>query len=68
MAVQRLTPMQMFERRKKGLCYHCDERWSVGHKCKSMKLYLMEKVVELEEEEKIVELGKKGLKSHFMLY
>jgi hypothetical protein len=31
MAVQRLPPIQMSERRKKGLCYHYDEKWSVGH-------------------------------------
>jgi hypothetical protein len=43
MAIQILTPMQMSERRKKGLCYHCDKKWSVGHKCKTMKLYIMEK-------------------------
>ena len=50
--------MQISERRKKGLCYHCDERWTAGHKCKSMRLYLMEEVedekadcVEIEEEE-----------------
>jgi hypothetical protein len=42
--------MQMSERKKKGLCYHCDERWSVDHKCKTMKLYIMESV---EEEEKV---------------
>ncbi len=62
MAVQRL-------RRNKALCYHCDERWSVGHKCKSMKLYLIEEVVELEEEciveeededEETMELREKG--------
>uniref|UniRef100_A0A2N9G868 Reverse transcriptase domain-containing protein n=1 Tax=Fagus sylvatica TaxID=28930 RepID=A0A2N9G868_FAGSY len=35
--VQRLTPMQMSERRKKGLCYNCDEKWSTNHKCKTMK-------------------------------
>uniref|UniRef100_A0A2N9H581 Reverse transcriptase/retrotransposon-derived protein RNase H-like domain-containing protein n=1 Tax=Fagus sylvatica TaxID=28930 RepID=A0A2N9H581_FAGSY len=28
MPMHRLTPMQMSERRKTGLCYHCDERWS----------------------------------------
>jgi hypothetical protein len=55
MAVQKLTPVQMFERRKKGLCYHCDERWSVGHKCKTMKLYIMEGVEEEEEVEDSVE-------------
>ena len=50
MTVQKLTPMQMSKRRKKGLCYHCDENWSVGHKCKSMKLYLIEEVQEEEGE------------------
>jgi hypothetical protein len=29
----------MKERRDKGLCYYCDEKWIPGHKCKS--LYLM---------------------------
>ena len=50
-AVHRLTPMQMSERRRKGLCYHCDEKWSLGHKCKSpLKLYSMEEVAEEEED------------------
>uniref|UniRef100_A0A2N9EEL0 Chromo domain-containing protein n=1 Tax=Fagus sylvatica TaxID=28930 RepID=A0A2N9EEL0_FAGSY len=64
MQVQRLTPMQMSERRKKGLCYNCDERWSSDHRCKNRKLYLMEEVddeeaelVEVEEEEVEAELG-----------
>ena len=45
----------MSERRKKGLCYHSDEKWSVGHKCKSMKLYLIEEVQEEEEDYVIVD-------------
>lgn len=49
MVVQRLTPMQMSEKRKKGLCYHYDDKWSVGHKCKSMRLFVMEEVQEEEE-------------------
>uniref|UniRef100_A0A2N9JAD1 Chromo domain-containing protein n=1 Tax=Fagus sylvatica TaxID=28930 RepID=A0A2N9JAD1_FAGSY len=64
MQVQSLTPMQMSERRKKGLCYNCDERWSSDHRCKNRKLYLMEEVddeeaelVEVEEEEVEAELG-----------
>jgi hypothetical protein len=63
MPVQRLTPMQMSERRKKGLCYNCDERWSSDHRCKNRKLYLMEevedeeaKLIEIEEEEVEAEL------------
>jgi hypothetical protein len=30
------------EEKKRGMGYHCDEKWSVGHKWKSMKLYLIE--------------------------
>jgi hypothetical protein len=53
----------MSERRKKGLCYNCDERWSSDHRCKNRKLYLMEevkdeeaKLVKMEEEEVEAEL------------
>ena len=48
MTVQKLTPKQMLERRRKGLCYNCDESWTMWHTCKAMKLYLLE---EVEEEE-----------------
>ena len=40
--IKRLTPAQMDERRKRGLCYNCDEKWAVGHKCKNTKLFLLE--------------------------
>ena len=40
--IQRLNPGQMTERREKGLCYNCDEKWGNGHKCKSARLFLME--------------------------
>jgi hypothetical protein len=54
MQVQRLTPMQMSERRKKGLCYNCDERWSSDHRCNDRKLYLIEEVE--DEEAELVEI------------
>ena len=38
----------MEERRKQGLCYNCDEKWQVGHKCKGDKLFLLEGVNEIE--------------------
>ena len=38
----------MEERRKQGLCYNCDEKWQVGHKCKGTKLFLLEGVNEIE--------------------
>ena len=52
----------MEERKKKGLCYSCAEKWGLGHKCKSAKLFLLEgielvpnsqsgvKITKLEEE------------------
>uniref|UniRef100_A0A2N9HHS0 Ty3 transposon capsid-like protein domain-containing protein n=1 Tax=Fagus sylvatica TaxID=28930 RepID=A0A2N9HHS0_FAGSY len=64
MMVQKLTPKQMLERRRKGLCYYCDESWTMWHTCKAMKLYLIEEVQEEEgayvtsyEEEERVEWG-----------
>ena len=40
--LQRLSSAQTEERRKQGLCYNCDEKWQVGHKCKGAKLFLLE--------------------------
>jgi len=31
--IRRLTPEEMALKRDKGLCYHCDEKWSLGHRC-----------------------------------
>ena len=42
--LQRLTGAQMEERRKQGLCYSCDEKWQMGHKCKGAKLFLLEEI------------------------
>uniref|UniRef100_A0A2N9GB53 Ty3 transposon capsid-like protein domain-containing protein n=1 Tax=Fagus sylvatica TaxID=28930 RepID=A0A2N9GB53_FAGSY len=48
MTVQKLTPKQVLERRRKGLCYNCDESWTMWHTCKAMKFYLIEEVQEEE--------------------
>ena len=40
--LQRLSPAQMEERRKKGPCFNCDEKFQAGHHCKSAKLFLLE--------------------------
>ena len=39
--LQRLTAAHMEERRKKGLCYHCDEKWQSGHQCKGARIFLL---------------------------
>ena len=30
--VKKITAAQMEERKKKGLCYNCDDKWAPGHK------------------------------------
>ncbi|KAA8524303.1 hypothetical protein F0562_010726 [Nyssa sinensis] len=51
--IQRISPGQMQERRAKGLCYYCDERFQPGHRCNKPKLFLLEgmKIEEIEDEE-----------------
>ena len=34
----------MEERKKKGLCYNCDDKWVLEHKCKNATLFLLEGV------------------------
>ena len=40
--IQHLSLVQMKERRARGLCYNCDEKWGSSHKCKSTRLFIME--------------------------
>ena len=60
--IRRISPAQMEEwKKKKGLCYNCDEKWGLGHKCKNAMLFLLDcvesvpnngsgiRIVELEE-------------------
>ena len=56
--IKRISLAQMEERKKKGLCYSCDEKWGLGHKCKSAKLFLLggiEFVPDLQSRVKITE-------------
>jgi hypothetical protein len=46
-AFRRLTPTEMAERRRQGLCYNCDEQFVRGHKCP--RLFFLE-VVDPEED------------------
>ncbi|RVW92477.1 hypothetical protein CK203_042670 [Vitis vinifera] len=39
-AIRRLSPTEMKERRDKGRCFNCDEKFALGHRCK--KLFLIE--------------------------
>ena len=37
---KKLTPTELKERRDKGLCFNCDEKFAPGHQCK--KLFFIE--------------------------
>ena len=41
----------MEERRKKVLCYYCDEKWQPKHKCKGLKLFMIEEMPEVNQVE-----------------
>lgn len=57
----------MKEKRDKGLCYYCEEKWNPNHKCKRVRLYLMEGVDfshenEMKEEgNELLELEEEGI-------
>lgn len=42
----------MHERRKRGLCYYCDEKFHPGHRCNRPKIFLLEGMREGEGEER----------------
>ena len=46
----------MEERRKKDLCFNCDEKFQPGHHCKSAKLFLLEGLYPFQRTSSNVEL------------
>jgi hypothetical protein len=38
--IQKLTRAEMVERQLKGLCYNCDDKYFLGHKCKEQKIFM----------------------------
>nr|GMC74159.1 uncharacterized protein LOC109155092 [Ipomoea batatas] len=38
--IKKLSPTEMLDRQKLGLCYNCDEKWIKGHRCKR-QLYML---------------------------
>ncbi|XP_057444361.1 uncharacterized protein LOC130736560 [Lotus japonicus] len=40
-SLKRLTPTQMQERRALGLCYNCDEKYVLGHRCQTKPFLLL---------------------------
>ncbi|KAH6766455.1 hypothetical protein C2S52_017438 [Perilla frutescens var. hirtella] len=51
--VRRLTPAQIREKREKGECFNCDQKWSVSHRCpnRSLMILVMEEGEDTLDEE-----------------
>ncbi|XP_017233746.1 uncharacterized protein LOC108207825 [Daucus carota subsp. sativus] len=47
--VKRLTEKELQEKRAKGLCYRCDDKWVMGHRCKRRELSVL--LIDDEEED-----------------
>lgn len=55
-----MTPSQMQERRNKGLCYYCDEKFTRGHKCAHKSLLLLEGECSDDEEDILLKPQREG--------
>ncbi|KAJ9542106.1 hypothetical protein OSB04_028612 [Centaurea solstitialis] len=51
--VRRLSDKELQQKRERGLCFRCDEKWNVGHRCKRREL----SVLLSHEEEENLEFG-----------
>ncbi|XP_028115673.1 uncharacterized protein LOC114313491 [Camellia sinensis] len=45
---RRITSQEVRERREKGLCYYCDEKFTPGHRCQKPQLFMIEETPILE--------------------
>ncbi|KAH7545445.1 hypothetical protein FEM48_Zijuj01G0094700 [Ziziphus jujuba var. spinosa] len=52
-AARRVSAQEARERREKGLCYYCDEKFAPGHRCMKPQLFMIEDSLETEEEENV---------------
>lgn len=52
--IRRLSDKELQSKRERGLCYRCDEKWSIGHRCKRKELSVL---LTCEEEEDEAELS-----------
>ncbi|XP_028065295.1 uncharacterized protein LOC114268339 [Camellia sinensis] len=61
--VRRITSQEAQERREKGLCYYCDEKFNPGHRCQRPQMFMIEEsplleptiIMDLPEETELTE-------------
>ena len=54
---KRLTEAEIMERRVKGLCYQCDEKFALRHRCQRRELQVLMMMLDKGESEKPSEMG-----------
>lgn len=52
--VRRLTEKELQEKRAKGLCFRCDDKWAIGHRCRRRELSV---ILVDDDEESTYEAG-----------
>lgn len=52
---RKLSDREFQDRKSKGLCYRCDEKWRIGHICKKKELSVLIVAEEEEDESEFVE-------------
>ncbi|XP_063938080.1 uncharacterized protein LOC135147942 [Daucus carota subsp. sativus] len=53
---KKLSLAELTEKRQKGLCYHCDQKYEPGHDCRKKKLFVLigdEEVAAVQNEEEL---------------
>ena len=58
--IKRLTQAEQEERRRKGLCYNCDEKYTRGHNRVCQRLFLLEGIEEDEDDGTPEDFGDAG--------
>ena len=58
---KRLTPSEAKDRRERGLCYYCDDKFAPRHKCRTPRLFMME--ASHEDDEVLDEESQKALEN-----
>lgn len=53
---KRYTDAELQARRDKGLCYRCDKKYFVGHRCKAKELRLLLASDEVEQDKQYMEV------------
>ncbi|XP_042972855.1 uncharacterized protein LOC122304664 [Carya illinoinensis] len=52
---KKVNPSHIDEKRKKGMCFHCEEKWNPNHVCKKPKVYFIQLDSDIESQPEVEE-------------